>query len=345
MKIPGPSNAGNAYGALWTPLLKPVGGYMRYLDLTLVGSGGTQTSGAVGTGDWPWALIQSIYVRDPFGQPVVQCDGHSLLLINIYGGQCGMLGFGNNVTTMPSYSIAGVAAGNVTFSLDVPFELDSSGYGSLATMNASSQPQLQLQLNTAVGAYANGTVPSTGVASTFSLTANEAFWGAPVDHPEVAPPDVGSSAQWSVAKAQSTVFASQFARVPLPRVGTYIHTLILVLRDTLNARVDAWPVGDLALWIDGVPVVMETFLERQDEMFRQFGVTRPTGVVVYTFRNSVQTAVSTADTYDMVLPTTPATLLEVAGTFGTGGTGPYTITAITGEIYPLGGLPYTHLAQ
>jgi hypothetical protein len=44
-------------------------------------------------------------------------------------------------------------------------------------------------------------------------------------------------------------------------------------------------------------------------------------------------------------PTTPATLLEVAGTFGTIANAPATITAVVGELFPLGGIPYTHLAQ
>lgn len=346
MSILGPNQAGNAYGALWTPILKPVGGYLAWLRLTLIGSGGTQTSGAQSTGDWPYSLIQNLFLRDPFGQPIIQCDGFSLNLINIYGGQCGMLGFGNSPAAMPSYSIAGVAAGNCTLALDIPFEMDTSGYCSLASMNASSQPQLQLQLNTAAGAYTpGGTAPSTGTAATFQLSVDEYFNGAPVDYPEAAPPDVGSSGQWSVARAQSTVAASAFQRIVLPRVGTWVHTLILVIRDSTNLRVDAWPTADLTLWVDGVPVLFETFLERQDNMFRHFGVARPTGVVVYTFRDSVMWAISKADTYDSLLPTTPATLLEVAGTFGSAGTPPYTIQCVTGELFPNGGIPYTHLAS
>jgi hypothetical protein len=89
-------------------------------------------------------------------------------------------------------------------------------------------------------------------------------------------------------------------------------------------------------------------------MFQQFGsyyfnpVTAaagkaPAGVVVYSFRESVQTAVSTADTYDLLLPTTPATLLEVAGTWGTF-TGTGQLYTITGELFPVSGIPYTHLA-
>lgn len=344
MQILGPSQAGQAYGALWTPILKPVGGYMRYIDLTITASGGTQTGGSVGSSDAPYAVIQNLFLRDPFGQPVIQADGYSLYLINVYSGQCGMLSYGNNPSTMPSYS-APSAAGNFNFSLDIPFEMDSSAYCALASMNASSQPQLQLQFNTQAATFAGGTAPSTGTVATLTSQADEAFWGAPVDHPEVAPPDVGSSGQWSVARAQSTVFTNAYQRIVLPRVGTWIHTLILVLRDSANLRQDAWPTSDLQLWVDGVPILFETLQERTDNMYRQFGVTRPTGVIVYTFRNSVAWAVSQYDTYDCLLPTTPATLLEVAGTFGSGGTAPYTIQAITGELFPVGGIPYTHLAQ
>ena len=131
----------------------------------------------------------------------------------------------------------------------------------------------------------------------------------------------------------------------MPRVGTYIHTLILVLRDSTGARIDSWPPGDLSLWVDGVPVVMETFLERQDQMFTQFGVTRPVGVIVYSFRDSIQTFVSNGDTYDLLAATTPATLMEIAGTFGAITNAPATIQTIVGELFPLGGIPYTHLAM
>lgn len=346
MQILGPSTAGLAYASLWTPILKPVGGYMRYLDFNVTVSGSTQTGGVVGSGDYPWALVQNLFLRDPFGQPVVQADGYSLYLINVYGGQCGQLGFGNNPATMPSFSVT-AASGNTSFSLDIPFEMDSSGYCALPSMNASSQPQLQVQFNALAAAYAGtgSTTPTTGVAGTIATSADEPFYGAPVDHPEVAPPDVGSSGQWSVARAQALVASNAYQRIVLPRVGTWIHTLILVLRDNTNTRVDLWPLTDLQFWIDGVPILFETLAERTDNMFAQFGVARPTGVIVYTFRNSVQKMVSTADTYDMLLPTTPATLLEVAGTFQVIANAPASITAITGELFPYGGIPYTHLGS
>lgn len=340
-QILGPSQAGLAYGALWTPILKPVGGYMRQLVLNVQSVTGGALTGAVVQPDAPFVVIQNLYLRDPFGQPVIQGSGYSLYLVNLYGGQFGMLGFGNQVTALPSFSSPSAATGAFNFRLLLPFEMDSSGYCSMPSMNAASQPQLQVSLNASTAVFG----AHTGTDPTLTMTADETFWMAPVDHPEIAPPDVGSSAQWSEARAAAGIASAQFQRIQLPRVGTFIHTLILVLRDATGARIDAWPTSDLTLWVDGVPVLFETLNQRQDKMYAQFGATRPTGVVVYTFRDSVQTAVSTADTYDLLLPTTPATLLEISGTWGTIASAPALLTAVTGELFPVGGIPYTHLAS
>jgi len=339
MQILGPVSSGLTFGSLFTPPIKPAGGYIRYYPLYVTASGGTGTA-AVASQDAPYNVIQNVFLRDPFGQPIIQADGYSLFLIDLYGGQSGVFGFGNNTATLPSFS-AVATSGNFAFRTHLPLELDSSGYCSLPAMNAASQPSIWVQLNPTNVVYST---PPTGVP-TLQLQLDEEFWAAPVDNPQYAPPDVGSSAQWSVTKAPTGIASAQFQRVVLPRVGTYTNTLILVLRDSTGARIDGYPTTDLSLWVDGVPHLYETFAERQDKMFAQFGVTRPTGVVVYTFRNSVQTFVSTADTYDLLLPTSPATLLEAVGTWGTITNAPAQLYQITGELFPLGGIPYTHLAQ
>jgi hypothetical protein len=346
-QIFGPSIAGQAFGSLWTPLLKPVGGYLRSLKLYVTASGGT--GAATASQDAPYNTIQNLFFRDPFGQPIIQADGYSLYLINLYSGQVGALGVGNLVDGLPSFTTLNTTGGAFRFKLDIPLELDSSGYCSLPDMNASSQPQVQVQLNTTSTVY--GTIP--GGSPALALSLDEPFWMAPVDNPQAAPADVGSSAQWSTVRAAAGVSSGAYQRIQLPRVGTYIHTLILVLRDSTNARIDAWPAADLTLWFDGVPVLMETLIERQDAMYTQFGQqsttaatkTPPTGVIVYTFRDSIQSFISNGDTYDLLAPTTPATLLEVSGTFGTISNAPATITSIVGELFPLGGIPYTHLAM
>jgi hypothetical protein len=351
MQILGPYSAGNAFGTLFTPPIKAVGGYIRFYPLYVTAVGGTGTA-AVASADAPWNSIQNLFLRDPFGQPIVQADGYSLYLIDLYGGQSGALGFGNQSTTNPSYQ-AVQSSGNFQVRFHIPFEMDSSGYCSLPAMNAASQPSIWVQTNPSTVVYS--TAPTGIPTLTFQL--DEEFWAAPVDNPAFAPPDVGSSSQWSVTKAPTGIAANQWQRVVLPRVGALTSTLILILRDSTGARIDAFPPSDLSLWVDGVPHLYEMFNERNDKMWAQFGVSRPTGVIVYTFRNSVQTFISTADTYDVILPTSPATLLEAAGTWGSGtgtvaqgGQGgitnaPAQLYQLTQEVYPFGGIPYTHLAQ
>jgi len=340
-QIQGPSQVGQAFGSLWTPTLRAVGGYMRSLEFYITASGGNY-SAATYTADAPYNVIQNIFLRDPYGQPIYQISGFSLFVQNLYGGQTGALGFGNVASTMPSWSAGSATTGAFTFRLQIPIESDSSGYCSLPFQNASSQPQIQVSLNTATTVYATHTGT---VDPTLSLSLDEPFWMQPVNNPQAAPADAGSSVQWSELQAQQSPGSGVYSRIQLARVGTYLTTIILVLRDSTGARVDAWPLTDLTLWMDGVPMLMESFAERQDKMWTQFGVTRPTGVIVYTFKNSIQTFVSTGDSYDLICPTTPATLLEVSGTYQTISNQPAKITVVLGELYPLGGIPYTHLAS
>jgi len=66
-QILGPSQAGLAYGSLWTPTLKPVGGYLRYLSYTVASTGQTSTTTTVLSQDAPYNSIQNYFLRDPFG--------------------------------------------------------------------------------------------------------------------------------------------------------------------------------------------------------------------------------------------------------------------------------------
>src|SRR5207302_3194422 len=145
-QILGPSTAGFTFGGLWTPIMKPVGGYLRGLEFRIQSTGGNRTT-ATQNADAPYNVVQNLYFRDPFGQPIIQADGYSLFLVNLYSGQVGALGFGNVPAALPSFQPISTTTGNFTVRMYVPLELDSSGYCSLPDMNASSQPQLQVQTN------------------------------------------------------------------------------------------------------------------------------------------------------------------------------------------------------
>lgn len=346
--------SGQAFGATITQQLSAVGGYLRGLNLKFVGSGGN-LSAATFAPDSPWNLINTLQFKDPTGQPLYQIDGYSLYLVNLLSGMCGQSSF-QNPSALPSYSAPATATGFFTFALYVPLEFDSAAYCCLADMNAAAQPLLNIILAAQTAFYAS-TTGST--APTIQLTVNELFWSIPQGNPQAAPPDVGSSSQWTVVNGGQNPTTSASLRVQHPSPGTYIHTLIATLRDSTNARINAFPTSDLTLWLDNVPLLStELLTDRQDKIFKHFGLplgvdqgvaagnVKTVGVIAYTFRNSVQDEISSADDHDLLLPTTPATKLEIGGTWGTVTNAPAQLQFVTGWLYPANaqGIPYTHLA-
>lgn len=340
--------AGSAFGALVNQPIKPVGGWTRNLLLTVQASGGVGATTTAAATDAPWNVIQTLMLRDPLGQPVLNIDGYGLFLIQKYSGQAGQDRFTADPSQLPSFSAPVVGAngsGNFTFKQILPFELDSSGYCSLSSLNAAANIQLDIQYNAAGVVY---TTPPSTTLPTLTTTVEQAFWAAPVQNPQLGPPDPGASAQWTKSGGQTSVPSATNTLIQSPRKGTWIHTLIVVMRDSTGARIDSYPVSDLTYQIDGVPVIIESFADRVDEMFRfSGGVTRDTGVIAYTFRDSVQQQISKADTHDLTQPTTPATLLEVGGTFSTITNAPGALTFYTGELFPTNNakIPWSHLSQ
>jgi hypothetical protein len=343
-QIQGFSVTGQAFGSLITQPLKAVGGYLRGLFITITASGGVNGSTTVAAAaDAPENIITSLLLRDPLGQPIVQVDGYGLRHIDMWSGQFGMAGF-QDPKVLPSFSavsVGGSGTGNFTIRYFLPLELDSSAYCAIASLNASAVPTLQIQLaaSSAIYTTAPGTLP------TLAVTVDQLFWAAPIGSPDVGPPDIGSSAQWSQSVCAAAPPSNGYSRLVLPRVGTFIHTLILVSRDSTGARVDNFPSTDLTLFVDGVPVVIETESEHYDRMYVAFGLGKTTGVLPFTFRQAVQRLVGDADTHDELLATTPATLLEVGGTWQTYSNTPGQVAVYTGELYPVSGIPYNHLAQ
>lgn len=339
--------AGSAFGALVNNPIKPVGGWTRNLLLTVTASGGSGSTTVAAQPDAPWSAIQTLLLRDPLGQPILNIDGFGLFEINKYSGQAGQDRFTSDPSQLPSFSNVATgasASGNFVFKEILPFELDSSGYCSLSSLNAAANIQMDIQYAASSAVYS--TAPTN--LPTITTLVEQAFWAAPVQNPQLGPPDPGASAQWTKAGGQTTVPSATNTLIASPRKGTWIHTLILVLRDSTGARVDGWPLTDLTYQIDGVPVIIEQFSDRVDEMFRfSGGVARDTGVIAYTFRDSVQQQISKADTHDLTQPTTPATLLEVGGTFQTITNAPGAIQFFTGELFPTNNakIPWSHLAQ
>lgn len=326
-------------GTVTTPLPQTPG-YTRRLDLNISTTTGGGTGGVLapdttlaGTAN----VVGFIQVKDPMGTPILVGSGFQLLyLVAMYGGQFGLFKSADP-TTFPSFTgLTAASGGGGNADLTLPFE-GALGYGMLAMGNASAVPTVQLNLNSAAQIFS--TAPT--VAPTVNVTCDIPYYA--VANPQVEPQGLGTTYQWVAEPAAQQIVANGSARIALPRVAGYLHTLILELRDSsaLPARVDAFG-SRIRLWIDGVTIYDESLNERINIMYRDAGglITRPTGILCYSWRESIaQVNLGLADTNLRALPVTPGTLIEIdCAPWGSGGTSPYTLFCTFGTIVPRGAL-------
>lgn len=340
---------GQTFGSLINQPLKAVPGFLRWLDIGITATGGVNGSVTVAAAaDAPYNVISTILLKDAFGQPIIQCGGYELFLINIYSGQHGFWN-ASSPAALPSFSavsVGGSGTGNFTFRLTLPLEL-FDGFTSISAANASAVPSLTINL------AASGTVYTTapGTPPTMTVEVQQAYYPVPQTDPNLTPPDNGSSCQWVQQRIAAQVASASAYDLLFPPLGSFVTTMILVARDSTGARVDTvYPAAfgtPLELDVDGVPYFIEDIGLTIDNMFENFGVTRPTGVIVYTFRDSEGPAgpVSDLDSGDGWLPTTPGTQIELKSTSQTVSNAPATVDILSGRVYAAGGVPYTHLAE
>ncbi|MGH7744992.1 MAG: hypothetical protein ACREQ5_09355 [Candidatus Dormibacteria bacterium] len=356
-----------------TVSLGPVAGFLRGLLLKVSVTGGAGT-GATYQPDAPFSYVQSLIVRDINNTTIYQVSGLELYLINIYSGQVAN-GGSQNPALRPSFS-AGTGAGNFTFSLVVPFELNRTGYCSLAAASAASPIQVQVVFASlaASGAVMNA-APSAVTGQTVQFNINQIYWSLVQNDIEIAPPDLGATCQWGSAAAGQNPGANANTLVQSPQtLSGWVTTQIITMRDSTSsgagpARVGALPATDQTYRLDGVDLYSkQLYTEMQDKLYSNFGIVTGVdspqplaagsgvgssaqltkGIAVFTWRDDVTEEVNAADTFDELLHIAPGTVIQYGGTFGSGGTPPYTLTFTTGILVPTGqasGLPYTHLQQ
>lgn len=342
--------SGVALGGLIQQPLVARPGYYRDFRLLFYATGGVNGTVTVAAAtDAPYNIASLIQFKDPFGTLVFSLPSFEAWLVNLHAGGAGTgLGTSAVPANLPSFSAISVGAsgtGNFTWSLTLPLEF-AKGIGTAPGANAALQPTLQIQLNPSSSVFT--TAP--GTPPTVSLDVESDFYWLP-EGVDIAPPALGTSRQWILQQANPTISSGGNQRVAFPRLGGFLDTLIIELRDANNARVDAFPAGTantnrLILYIDGVPIEDSPWWKLIDDYFIAFhGNTRPTGVYVFTRKSSLnQQSNGLLDTGETTLSTNPGTLLEVGGNpWGTISAAPATVNVIVGQIVPRGrmvqGLP------
>ena len=348
--------SGQAFGSMIQQPLVARPGYYRDFRLWFFGSGGSSTVSVTAAADAPYNIASLIQFKDPFGTLIFSLPSYEAFLVHQFGSGAGTgLGSAALPVNLPSFSAVATgssSSGNFAWALTLPLEF-AKGVGTAPGANASLQPTLQVQLNTSAAFY--GTAP--GTLPTVQVDVESDFYWLP-EGASIAPPALGTSRQWILQQANPVITSGGNQRVAFPRLGGYLDTLIIEIRDTTNARNNAFPgmsSGSLSLsaatnrfvlYIDGVPINDSPMWKALDDQFIAFrGNAAVTGVYVYTKKTSLnQQTEGLLDTGESTISSNPGTLFEIQGQpWGTFSNGPALINVIIGQIVPRGrmvqGLP------
>lgn len=343
------TSPGQAFGSLITQPLVAVPGYVsRFRTRVAAAGGASATTAVVATADAPWSAVSLVTLRDAFGTPLIVGPGYEMLfLVPKYSSQFGLLMTADprNLPTFSPVATGVGASGNFTFVTCLPLEF-AKAYGVISMANASLLPTLAFQLSAAASVYT--TAPNTTVPTlTFDTDAD--FYWLP-EGVTIEPPGLGTTCQWVLQNCSPTIGSASATTVSLPRLGGFIHTIILILRDSTGARIDGYGTR-VRIYVDGVPLIDTRFDTLADDMAIQYGFTpnytvttpantRDTGVVAITRRTSLsQVNLGLLDTGETFLSTNPGTLIQVECTpWGTIANAPATLSAVVGQVVPAGSL-------
>lgn len=354
--------AAPAFGGLVANPMVASPGYNKGYRLKVIATTAAGTGGTITNADAPFAIGQLVTLKDAFGTPIIVAPGfHAFYLIPMFSGQFGV-DETQNIANLPSYTPMTAATGAFGFSTYLPWEF-SKAYGLISGANASLLPTLQV--NVAASTYA-GAAPS--VLPTLSFQLDVDFYWLP-QGVAVEPPGIGTTCQWVLQPCNPVIGSAAALNVQLPRLGGYLTTIMLELRDSTGARVNAamsggvfngngWPLRPRLL-VDGVPLIDSDIVTIYDDMAISASsgslntgtigtspaagtlqTANPPGVLNFSRKTALsQRQQGLFETGETFLSTNPGTQIEVAGfPWGTIANPPAVLNALVGQVVPSGQL-------
>lgn len=306
------------------------GGFLRGVRLTATMLGGTVATAA--TADNPWNLFQSISLENIDGSPITYpMNGYAYYMNSLFNRP--WLG---DMSKRPSY----VQSINPSCELFIQPEIRDTA-GVLANTDARAQYRIRYTLaneaTIATGNYTlHGTVTVTGFMEAWSQPDAHDLHGNAI---QGLPDGLGIA---TILRHQTLTLNNAGAAntLQLANTGNELRSVIMVVRDSLNARQDYFS-DPIRSRLDSRSLAVESPAEVIQSMYDFYpflmngSSARPTGVYVWSrFRNP-------GDLMGQFwLPTNNGTYLLYETTTAAGAANmPGTIEVITSEIVPVGAVP------
>jgi hypothetical protein len=328
-------------------------GYRMFYQNTTNGSSGgvLQASGAFA--DIPFSIAQLLQLKDAWGTNLLAGPGWEMLfLVPLISGQFG-LDWSRSPQNLPSWT--GITAGTGAYGLRtfLPFEF-TKGYGVVSGANAALLPVLQQNIAATSVFFST---PPTGYGTTVTVQCDSDYYWLP--NVPTDPPGIGTTCQYIFQPCNPVITSGNTVRVQLPRLGGYLTVIALDLRDSTNARLNAYSAAPSRgqVYQDGVPIIDTDVPTWQDDIAIQTGIgvgyggtqtaaptltgmPLPAGVLVLNRKTALaQRDFGLLDTGETFLSTNPGTQLEInMAPWGTISNSPATLNAVIGQVVPTGPL-------
>lgn len=313
----------------------PANGYMSGILVRVdVASSGNSASVALHE-DSPFSILSSVRLADINGGNLFgPMSGYDWAQAVKHGGY----GYSNDPELVPYFAQSatgtGGTAGTMSFMMRIPVQVNPrDAYGALPNMNAAATFKLYFSIAALASAFAtppNGTVTVRVRCSLETWLVPQAVDAAGVPN-NTTPPGLGSYQRW--IKNVFTVPSGYFS-ARLPNVSNYIRTLVLIWRVSGARNTSNFPT-EVDLKIDGYTrdqIARDEILFRMHERYGYDSTQLDTGVFTWDWTHELDGKPG-FETRELWLPTNSATRLEVAGTFGAGGT----LTVLQNDVVPAGG--------
>lgn len=319
----------SAAGALVNlgPIEIPATGFLRYLDVIVVGTTAANAATVAFAADAPFNALQYITLTNAAGDTIiVPVDGYALAMFKKYGALSEDPPWCDPRSSRWFSVTSGVGSGlggSFSMRLKIPLEIDpQSAFGAVPSMASNKSLQLGVQVAPTSAVYS--TAPTT--PPSVAVTLYQAFWAQPKPTngrgaPQATVP-VGNNSvmMWRV---DTPTVAPGDKLIKINNIGNVLRMLLLIYRTASGARTSA-----------DIPAIHTWFLNNdqqfylpdttwQDDMAEAYGYTGSsadvaggldTGVRAFHYLMASDGRVRSSSVREQFLPTLDTTLMQYRGT-------------------------------